>query len=440
MSARNFLERHGMLAALIDPEKELDRFLEEMERVQQGGEGSLKMIPAFLGEYRPPVRPQKITVMDIGGTNVRTGIVELGPEGMIRAVPMAPFLTPGLEEEMNAEAFFRRIALGVSGQSTWEKVTAPEGSPLGICFSFALKPAEGRDAEVAFGAKQIKVPDLVGQKIGSSFQKALESLGKPSGQRITVINDASAAALGGRSVRTEKKYSGYLGFIYGTGTNTSYCTKDGAIVNVESGAYCSFPAGDIDDVYDRSLIDAGQDRFEKMATGGYLKGLSDCTLYFAAQEGEISHHTYEKLHRNGAAALEPKEISAFTGDPDRDGCIAGACASRGDRDFLLELFDELTGRSARLCSITITAAMIKAGAGRGCEGPAFITAEGSAFTGQSGFSKKLYAEMDALAGQKYGLQYEFHTVGQVTFRGTAVACLSEGKTDYGFLPDIEYNS
>ena len=83
MSAARFLERHGMLASGIDRKKELVRFLDEMERVRQGGEGSLKMIPAFLGEYHPPKDPQKLTVMDIGGTNVRTGIVEMGPEGMI---------------------------------------------------------------------------------------------------------------------------------------------------------------------------------------------------------------------------------------------------------------------------------------------------------------------------------------------------------------------
>jgi len=425
MSAERFLERHGMLASLIDPEKELERFLEEMERVRRGGEGSLKMIPTVLGEYCPPAEPQKITVMDIGGTNVRTAIVELGQEGMVSSRTLTPFLTPGLEKEMSAEDFFRTIALGVSRQSEWEEITAMAGSPLGICFSFALKPVAPRDAEVAFGAKQIRVPDLVGQRIGKSFCSALESLDKPAGQKITVINDASAAALGGRSVHTEKVYSGYLGFIYGTGTNLSYCTKDGEIINVESGAYCSFPAGDIDDVYDRSLIDSGQDRFEKMTTGGYLRGLAECILRFAAEEDEISPRTCELLLCDGAVRLEPKEISTFSAHPGGDGCIARACASSKDREFLLALFDGLTRRSARLCSITITAGMIKAGAGKIGEGPAFITAEGSAFTGQKGFAEKLYAEMDELAGRKNGLHYEFHTVPQVTFRGTAVACLSK---------------
>ena len=425
MSAERFLERHGMLASLIDPEKELERFLAEMDRVRGGGEGSLKMIPTFLGDYHPAAVPEKVTVMDIGGTNVRAGIVEMGPEGMTSSAMLTPFLTPGLGEEISAATFFRMIADGVSREKAWKETTAQQGSRLGICFSFAVSPAEQRDAEVAFGAKQINVPDIVGQRIGKSFRRALKSLGRPSDQNITVINDASAAALGGRSLPSDRKYGGYLGFIYGTGTNVSYCAKNGETVNVESGAYCSFPAGDIDDAYDRTLIDAGQDRFEKMVSGGYLRGLSDCILGYAAGEGEITESTYLALHEGKAAGLEPKEISAFMGDPYGNGIISRACAASRDREFLVSLFDLLTLRSARLCSVTITGAMIKAEAGTDPDKPAFITAEGSAFAGQKGFREKLVREMDCLAGQKNGLRYEFHTVPEATLRGTAVACLSE---------------
>ena len=424
MSAVCFLERHGMLASQIDLKKELSLFLDEMDRVRGGENGSLKMIPTYLGEYHPPEKLQNIMVMDIGGTNVRAGIAGMGYSGMISHTPLVPFLTPGLHKEITSETFFRMIAESVSSQKEWEEVMSRAGSPLGICFSFALNPLEMRDAEVAFGAKQINVPDLVGQKIGLSFRKALQSLQKPSDLNITVINDAVAAALGGRSLQTEKQYSGYIGFIYGTGTNTSYCAGNGETINVESGAYCSFPTGDIDDVYDRSLIDTGQDRFEKMVSGGYQKGLSDCILRYAAGEGEIHDRTYEALHKDNSAGLEPKEISAFIGDPLGDGFIARSCASSGDRGFLLELFDALTDRSAKLCSITITAAMLKAGAGTSADRPAFITAEGSAFIRQRGFREKLNGAMNLLAGQMNGLSYEFHTVPDVILRGTAVACLS----------------
>ena len=424
MSASDFLRRHGMHADRIDPQQELSRFLDEMDRVRAGGSGDLKMIPAFLGEYRPAENRQKLAVIDIGGTNVRTAIVEMGPEGMLSAAPLTPFLTPGLNEELCSETFFRRIAEGVSSQNAWKQTAAEDGCRLGICFSFALQPSADRDAEVAYGAKQINVPDLVGQKIGSCFRSALQSLGHPSGQNITVINDAVAAALGGRSVQTGKRYSGYLGFIYGTGTNLSYCTPGGEVINVESGAYCSFPAGDIDDAYDLSLIDAGQDRFEKMVSGGYQKGLADCILRCAAEENELNEKAWQVLHENDAAGLEPKEVSAFMTDPLGNGIIARACTSPADRQFLLEMFDCLTERSAMLSSITITAALLRAEAGQSSDAPAFITAEGSTFSKQKGFREKLYAAMDSLAEKQCGLHYEFHTVPDVILRGTAVACLS----------------
>ena len=448
MSAKRFLARHGMLASLIDPERELSRFLEEMDRVRRGGEGSLKMISTFLGGYRTPERGEKLIVMDIGGTNVRAAVAQTGPEGMISFSALNPFLTPGLKEEMSADEFFRRIAEGVSSQDLWG-----QADRLGICFSFALNPAEDRDAEVAYGAKQIHVPDLVGRRIGESFRKALDELGKPAGKDvdITVINDASAAALGGRLVQTGKRHDGYLGFIYGTGTNLSYCAKNGEIINVESGAYCSFPSGDIDDIYDRSLIDSGQDRFEKMVSGGYMQGLYDCILHTAVEEGELSLNVCEKIRCSGAAGdstsdkaagqvpaagaagqadgncaagLHPKEISAFMREPRGDGIVARACSDSGDRVFLYELFDLLTRRSAQLCSISITAALLYSESGTSDKEPAFITAEGSAYTGQTGFRRKLSDAMDALAGRSHGLFYEFHTVPDVTFRGTAAACLS----------------
>lgn len=419
MSAVQFLRRHGMLADQIDEKKELSLFLAEMTRVSAGGSGSLKMIPAFLGNYHPPETKQQLIVIDIGGTNVRASIVEMGPDGLCGIRRFTPFLTPGLGEEMTADEFFRRIADGVSAQPLWAQAASGEGSRLGICFSFALKPLEGRDAKVAYGAKQIHVPDLVGQRIGLCFRSALQRLGRNCPERITVINDASAAALGGYSLPVKKEYDGYLGFIYGTGTNLSYCTKSGETINVESGAYCSFPAGDIDDAYDRSLIDAGQDRFEKMVSGGYLKGLVEYALGYAAQEHELSMSFPRDLK------ITPEEISAFQEDPLSGGVIANACQCPEDRQFLLGLFEGLTTRSAKLCSITITAALIAAEAGNSKEKPAFITAEGSTFARQYGFRDKLFSQMDSLAGRQHGLHYEFHTVPDVVLRGTAVACLSE---------------
>ena len=424
MSAAGFLERHGMLPDLISPDRELERFLDEMDRVRKKGAGSLKMLPAFLGQYHPASEASEITVMDIGGTNVRAYIASMGPEGLCGVSSLRPFLTPGQDGEIDTKTFFRLIAEELCGQRKWEEAMEKEGSRLGICFSFALKPSGERDAVVAFGAKQINVRDLVGQEIGGNFRMALESLGKAVPSQITVINDASAAALGGRAMKSEKRYGGYLGFIYGTGTNVSYCTRGGEIINVESGAYCSFPAGDIDDEYDRTLIDSGQDRFEKMVSGGYQRGLCDLILRHASEEGEVSGMTYSALHGDGAAALDPKQISAFSKDAAGGGRIAGACSSEQDRRFLLDLFDLLTLRSARLCSVTVTAAMIAARAGESADAPAFITAEGSAFTKQHLFREKLFSEMELLAGKKRGLHYEFHIVPEVILRGTAVACLS----------------
>ena len=214
-----------------------------------------------------------------------------------------------------------------------------------------------------------------------------------------------------------------MGFIYGTGTNICYREPSGELINVESGAYTGFPAGDMDDAYDKTLIDTGDDRFEKMVSGGYQGGLMMHILEKGAAEGMIRRTTYERLRDTGG--ITSKDISAFAKDPESSGRIADACAEASEKEFLLELFDLITERSARLCSIVITAALLRAGIGTDHKAPAFITAEGSTFLKQKDFREKLERQMDALAGEKYRLFWEFHTVENAVMKGIAAAAAGE---------------
>ena len=65
MSAAGFLERHGMLPDLISPDRELERFLDEMDSVRRGHPGSLKMIPMALGTR--PLPEVEVTVVGLQG-------------------------------------------------------------------------------------------------------------------------------------------------------------------------------------------------------------------------------------------------------------------------------------------------------------------------------------------------------------------------------------
>ncbi len=433
-AAEQFLRRHHMCADQIDMEAELQKLLTEMDQVRAGildrNGNRVKMIPSYIGSFRTPVRPTPVTVIDIGGTNVRSAVVTLGPEGILRMERFLSFLTPGVQEETDTAGFFREIAQKVRANLCTDHI--------GICFSLATIPQRDKDAVMCAGGKQIRIKDMIGKKVGQSFREALSDLGMEADRyHITVVNDTVAAALGGQDGHPGSGSSA-IGFIYGTGTNLCYREKEsGYMINVESGAYCGFPTGDIDDLYDQSMIDTGADRFEKMVSGGYQGGLMECVLRTAMLEGALSPTTYEKIMQTDSPSIARSsritsmDISAFSTDPfgsDHAGRIASACTfspdAESDRAFLYALFDGITARSACLCAITLTAALMRSDAESAPALPAFITAEGSTFTKQKDFRHMLEAFMSDLAAERHGFSYEFHTVEDAVRKGIAIACLS----------------
>ncbi len=414
-----FLMRHRLCADAYDWEEELGRFLAEMDAVRGGRPASLKMIPMALSTRPLPEKPVTVAAVDIGGTNVRSAAVTLDRRSVLAIDRRPAFRTPGIGRRMRLEDFYGVLAEGIGAHLAMDRV--------GICFSLAAEPLPDGDAVVTAGAKQLDVPGLVGSRVGAGLRDAARALGRACSRQITVVNDTLAAALGGRLEAGEGRYGGYVGFIYGTGTNTAYREPSGAIINVESGAYCGFPTGDIDDRYDRGHIDPGCDRFEKMVSGGYQGGLMALVLETAGDEGLLSPGFIERLTEAlGGEALSSAHISAFSNDPVNGGPIAAACASDADRRAVAAICDAMTGRSALLCSVTVTAALIRAEIGTSADAPAFITAEGSTFVRQAGFRQRLEACMHEYAARRRGLHYAFHIVPDAVMKGTAVAaCMRE---------------
>ena len=413
--ARTFLEKHGMLAD-APMERELKRYLAEMEDVLNGSIASLKMIPTYTGKYQPSGKPEKAIVLDLGGTNCRTALVTFmqGREAVIEKYRSFP--APGIEREISPELYFDQIAAGL------EEI-AGESSCIGFCFSHASIPQKNGDAVFSAASKQLKVPELMGQPLGKCLRAALQRRGWKDDHRITVINDSVAVALAGSAENSSHSADGYLGFIYGTGTNTCYTEQlpDGeAVINVESGAYALFPRGDLDDRFNSTLPEKETDRFEKMVSGGYQGGLMKTVLTAGCEEGLFTHRSAENfaaLH-----TVSAKDISAFSAGQ-KGSALLSACAEASDAEKLLYICNELTDRSARLSCITLTAALIKGKAGLSAD--AFITAEGSTFSLQKGFRETLEQYMHQFTWEKYGIRSSFHVLENAVLKGTAAAGLAQ---------------
>jgi len=253
------------------------------ERIREGlssGEGEIAALPTFLSPPRPEAAGAALAI-DIGGTNIRAAVVEISPGGAVR-LTRDPAVRPLELEWESAGAFFDRQAeLALS-------LDPPEGLPVGYCFSYPSKALPGGDAVHLQWNKELRVPGVIGKKVGELLLRALAGKGYDS-PRVRVLNDTVAALLGGDlAYRRKGEFATFIGLIVGTGTNLAAYFGAGRLgvripielrgmglmaVNLESGNFHPPGLSRFDDELDAGREDAGLQRLEKAVSGRFLPQL-----------------------------------------------------------------------------------------------------------------------------------------------------------------------
>ncbi len=129
---------------------------------------------------------------------------------------------PGTENEVNKKQFFARMANYI------EKIL-DKSSKIGFCFSYPTEILPNKDGRLIRFSKEIKAKQVQGQLIGENLNLAIKALGHRHKKHIVILNDTVATLVAGKSVAADKKYSAYIGFILGTGTNCCYIEKNSNI-------------------------------------------------------------------------------------------------------------------------------------------------------------------------------------------------------------------
>ena len=156
-----------------------------------------------------------------------------------------------------------------------------------------------RDGRVVCIDKEVVITDCEGQLVGASLLAELARRGI-TGKRAVILNDTVAVLLGGAAQLDKDAYSGFIGQVSGTGTNTCVSLpvsqigklgqsgERGMVVNLESGEYDGIEGGDYDRMLDAGSHAPGTKRFEKLTAGVYLGELARLMLRGAADEGLLS--------------------------------------------------------------------------------------------------------------------------------------------------------
>lgn len=185
----DFLNRHNLNPDEISMDELCAYFLREMKAGLAGEPSSLPMIPSYCSPDGKPKAGQKVVVIDAGGTNLRTCIVEFSPELKPEIKEFKKTRMPGSDREVTAKEFFSLFADEL-------KRIIDQCDRIGFCFSYAAQILPDHDGIPLSLSKEVKAPEIVGKKLGVGLLSELASRGHDvSNKKIIILNDTVSTLL-----------------------------------------------------------------------------------------------------------------------------------------------------------------------------------------------------------------------------------------------------
>ena len=425
----DFFRRHGFTSAPNTHEL-LAEFDRQMDAGLEGrNPASLAMIPSYVSMERAVPVGSPVLVLDAGGTNLRTAVVWFDERGTPRIEDFQKYRMPGTEGlDLSAFAFFDSLAERL-------RPVIDRATSVGFCFSYPAEITPECDGRLLRWTKQVQATEVVGKMVGAGVAEAVRAkFGREVSVRI--INDTVATLLAGKSAGVSRKYSSYVGFILGTGTNMAYVERTERIgkanlppggcmaINVESGNFDGFPQSDFDREMDAPLPDRGSGTFEKMISGGYLGKLALVVFRTAAREGLLSAPAAKAIL--AMDDLANKDFDDFVANPYQAGTAFDAVPlDDADRRMLRDLGAPVLVRAARLTAVNIAAAVLRCGEGHDSLHPVCVTIDGSTYykTKSVQFRSRIEADLRAILEPR-GIHYDLIAVDEAPILGAAVAGLT----------------
>lgn len=304
-----WLHSKRISADAYDANNLLDAFLSEMERgLQPNSTSSLAMIPSYVEANAALPPSSSVAVIDAGGTNLRICLIRTDANGQLLVddrLKLYNGAIPGKDSEVSSAEFYKVLVDALAPH-------ADQFDRIGFCFSYPatiVKDADGNiDGRLEHWTKEIQIPDMVGTYVGRGLLDAFKSRGVEN-KRVVVLNDTVACLLAGVCRGREMGALSYIGFILGTGTNTSYVQRNvgiakldddsldraaSQVINVESGNFSAFLRSPIDIELDKKAgerrdealagldfqaAQSGKQFFEKCISGEYLGTITLALLH-----------------------------------------------------------------------------------------------------------------------------------------------------------------
>jgi hexokinase len=427
ISAKEFIRINEIGPDSVNMQSCCNQFIDEMQRGLAGAKSPVAMLPTYISIQEDLPVNEPVIVLDAGGTNFRICTVSFDEELKPVISNFSKNKMPGLEREVSANEFFTLIA-------DYVEPIIHSSSKIGFCFSYPADISPSRDGRLLFFSKEIKAPEVWGMRIGENLLKTLGQEASGHIKNLTILNDTVAALLAAKAVTAGKKYSGYIGFILGTGTNTSYLESNRnitkvsgldlngfQIINVESGGF-GLKGSSLDQEFYATTENPEKYHFEKLISGAYLGPYAEKVINTAINSGLFSNEFCEKFKTLGL--IDTIIMDSFLHEPQNiEGKLAWCCADDSDSEALYQLLDAVVERAGKLTAVNLSAAVLKADIGNHPAYPACINADGTTF--YKTHNLKAYTEyyLHKFLGRELGRYYEIIAVDNAPVLGAAIAGL-----------------
>lgn len=412
MNLKTFLSEYKVSPKAVDCSQLINCFLSEMEAGLMKKASSLCMFESKLSPTNEALPDENILVIDAGGTNLRTCLVNVHTKTIseFERVPM-----PAIEREYSSDEFFNYFA------NATERLIN-KADKIGFCFSYGVKILDNHDGIPIMFSKEIKAHEVLGKEISKElFIKLSERGYDVSKKQSVVLNDTVATLLAAVPESIERKCVSCIGFILGTGTNTAYVDKNynNQVINIESGNL-AYICSDIDQNFINQTENPNQYYFEKQIGGAYIGKLS---LFYVKQAAKCN------LFSSKASSLIEKQVDMTTIElsnylENKTGPYAQLVKCKKDERILTSILKSFIKRTAILVACNLASTVIKA-----CpdsDGPVLINADGSTFY-KTRYLKKYTEKYLRTILRGYGKKAVLTCINDSPEIGSAVSCFCTGE-------------
>ncbi|NWR79586.1 HXK2 protein, partial [Centropus unirufus] len=371
---------------------------------------SLRMLPTYVCNTPDGTEKGEFLALDLGGTNFRVLVVHVAED-----IRMASeiYVIPTTLMQGTGEELFDHIIDCIKDFQVKQKLKE-HVLPLGFTFSFPCQQLGLNKAVLLNWTKGFSASGCVGRDVVQLLQEAAER--KKFGLKVVaVVNDTVGTMMscGYEDPKCE------IGLIVGTGTNACYMEEmrnvsavegdEGLMcINMEWGAFGDNGCldnifTDFDSMVDKTTINVGRQRFEKLISGMYLGeivryillAMVDKQLLFCGKPcpklrtRDIFKTKFLSTIEIDGLAL--KQVQAIL-------CALELQATFEDSTLVREVCETVSLRAAQLCAAGLAAVVEKMRENRGLEQlTVTVGADGTLYKMHPRFSQNLEQTLKNLA-------------------------------------------